>query len=141
MFPLFRFSLLLCGICALASVSQAEESPFFLGSWRKATVMDCSGYPPVTKEKCDAIAQMDQEAVFSFTADEMIVQNGDQQERTPYSSTLLQDGRAEIRNPNLNQAMIFFRNGAQLCAANDKGAPACYDRVQPPENKKPATPE
>lgn len=136
------FCLLLCGSCALASVSLAEESLFFLGSWRKATVLDCSSYPQLAKEKCDAIAHMEKEAIFSFTADELIFQNGTDQERTPYSYTLLKDGRAEIRYPNIDQAMIFSRQGAQLCATNDKGAPVCYDRVQPPPSiPKSTTPE
>lgn len=137
--PLLRCSLLLCGFCLLAPEGQAGDMPFFLGSWRKTTMIDCSGYPPVTKEKCDAIARLDRESVFSFTADELIWQNGSQQERSPYASTLLEDGRVEIRSTNLNQTMIFFRKGAQLCTANDKGAPVCYDRVQPPDSTAPAT--
>ena len=136
-----RSCLLLSILCALGSASRAEESPFFLGSWRKATVLDCSGYPQITKEKCEAIAQMEQKAVFSFTADELIAQNGTEQERTPYTSTVLPDGRVEIRNPAINQTLIFFRQGAQLCAANDKGKPVCYDPVQQPADTRPARPE
>lgn len=136
-----RSRLLLSILCAFGSASRAEEPPYFLGSWRKATVLDCSGYPQITKEKCEAIAQMEQKAVFSFTATELIMQNGTEQERTPYTSTVLPDGRVEIRNPAINQTLIFFRQGAQLCAANDKGKPVCYAPVQPLADTRPARPE
>lgn len=138
--PLLRFSLLLYGFSLLAPEGQAGDAPFFLGSWRKATMIDYSGYPPVTKEKCDAIAHMDRESIFSFTADELIRQNGSQQERSTYASILLEDGRVEIRNTNLHQTMVFFSKGAQLCTANDKGPRVCYDRVQLPDSTAPATP-
>lgn len=138
--PLCCFCLLLTGICTLTAVARAEEALFFLGSWRKATVIDCSRYPPITKEKCDKIAHMEKEAVFSFTADELIFSNGTEQERSPYSYTLLKDGRAQIRNTNLDQAMIFSLKGEQLCATNDKGPSVCYDRVQAPDNNTPIAP-
>lgn len=138
--PLLRFSLLLYGFSLLAPPGQAGDAPFFLDSWRKATLIDCSGYPPVTKEKCDAIVRMDRESIFSFTADELIWQNGSQQERSTYASMLLEDGRVEIRNTSLNQAMTFSNKGAQLCTANDKGALLCFDRVQLPDSTAPATP-
>jgi len=83
---------------------------------------------------------MEQDAVFIFTLSEMIVQNDTEQEGSPYSYTLLKDGRVEIRNPPLNQAMIFSLKGAQLCVTNDKGSSVCYNRVQAPGHKSPIAP-